>query len=228
VVSSAGQRFGRRLRHHRESRTITLEAIAAATKIRASLFAELERGEVSTWPAGIFRRAFVREYAAAIGLPPEAIVAEFVQLFPDADSKVDVAAPPPASDLRLTLATDRWQVVSARLNQIVVAVLEAGLLVATAGLVAWFAAASFWPICAATALLYYSLATAVLGRSPASWGQQGGLHAWRKPHAVSDSTLTPSPRDLIHLVTRTAERRTPRPEEPAETATAPPLRAASS
>ena len=74
--------FGQRLRLSRERLGISLEAIAASTKINRSLFAELERDDVSKWPGGIYRRAFVREYAAAIGLPAEAVVAEFNELFP--------------------------------------------------------------------------------------------------------------------------------------------------
>jgi cytoskeletal protein RodZ len=97
-VSAARRSFGRRLRDHRERHQITLDAIATATKIRPSVLAELERGDVSTWPSGIFRRAFVREYATAIGLSPESLVEEFVQLFPArlyprASSGLSVAAP---------------------------------------------------------------------------------------------------------------------------------------
>src|SRR3954463_12800686 len=56
LVDAAKRNFGRRLRDHRERHQITLDAIATATKIKPSVLAELERGEVSTWPSGIFRR----------------------------------------------------------------------------------------------------------------------------------------------------------------------------
>ena len=69
-MDTAFDSFGRRLRSERERRGIVLESIAASTKIKASLLADLERGDLSNWPRGIFRRAFVREYAASVGFAP--------------------------------------------------------------------------------------------------------------------------------------------------------------
>jgi hypothetical protein len=62
---------------------VSLTAIAEDTKINAALLDGLERDDVSRWPGGIFRRAYVRAYAQAIGLEPEAVVREFVQMHPD-------------------------------------------------------------------------------------------------------------------------------------------------
>ncbi len=75
--------FGARLRDRREREQIPLQTIAEQTKIKASLLEALERDDVSHWPGGIFRRAFVRAYAQAIGLDPDTVVREFVELFPD-------------------------------------------------------------------------------------------------------------------------------------------------
>ena len=75
--------FGPRLRLERERRGIELKAIADATKIKESLFAELERNDFSKWPQGIFRRAHLCAYVSAIGLPSQAVLAEFLQLFPE-------------------------------------------------------------------------------------------------------------------------------------------------
>ncbi|PYR57439.1 MAG: hypothetical protein DMF91_19450, partial [Acidobacteria bacterium] len=38
---------------------------------------------MSHWPAGIFRRAFIRAYAQAIGLDPAVVVGEFLEIYPD-------------------------------------------------------------------------------------------------------------------------------------------------
>src|SRR6266536_3491964 len=130
LVSAPQRSFGRRLRDHRERRQITLAAMATATKIKPSLFEELERGDVSTWPCGIFRRAFVRAYGTAIGLPPETLVEEFVQLFPESDAGDNVAAP--SNELRLTLAIDPWRRMIATLTRVMVALIEAGSIAATA------------------------------------------------------------------------------------------------
>src|SRR6185295_6092582 len=51
--------------------------------IKLSLLEALEHDDVSRWPSGIFRRAFVRAYAQAIGLDPDVVVREFLELYPD-------------------------------------------------------------------------------------------------------------------------------------------------
>src|SRR6476646_6693510 len=87
--------FGARLRQRRERQHIALSTIAEQTKIKVSLLEALERDDVSHWPAGIFRRAFIRAYAHAIGLDPDLVVREFLELYPDpveADANVSTVA----------------------------------------------------------------------------------------------------------------------------------------
>ncbi len=75
--------FGARMREQRERQQVALSTIAEQTKIKVSLLEALERDDVSHWPSGIFRRAFVRAYAHAIGLEPDAVLREFLELYPD-------------------------------------------------------------------------------------------------------------------------------------------------
>jgi transcriptional regulator with XRE-family HTH domain len=75
--------FGARLRQRRERQQIALSTIAEQTKIKISLLEGLEHDDVSHWPSGIFRRAFIRAYAHAIGLEPDIVVREFLDLYPD-------------------------------------------------------------------------------------------------------------------------------------------------
>jgi hypothetical protein len=99
------------LRRERERRQIALASIADNTKISMSLFEDLERDDASRWPSGIFRRAFIRSYAQAIGLDPDETAREFHELFPDLNDPDRPAsgAPPHPSTLRLTLAeTGPW------------------------------------------------------------------------------------------------------------------------
>ena len=86
--------FGARLRMERERRRITLASIAANTKINLHRLEGLERGQVTRWPSGIFRRSFIRAYAEAIGLDPDEIAREFLLRFPDAaDLPFEATAP---------------------------------------------------------------------------------------------------------------------------------------
>jgi cytoskeletal protein RodZ len=75
--------FGARMREQRERQQVALSTIAEQTKIKISLLEALEHDDVSRWPSGIFRRAFVRAYAHAIGLEPDAVLREFLELNPD-------------------------------------------------------------------------------------------------------------------------------------------------
>lgn len=86
------QSFGARLRQQREKRGISLKAISDQTKIKLSLLEGLERDDISQWPSGIFRRAYVRSYAKGIGLNPDVVVHEFFDLYPEPK---DVEPPPP-------------------------------------------------------------------------------------------------------------------------------------
>ena len=82
--------FGARLRERREQQQVALSTIAEQTKIKVALLEALERDDVSHWPSGIFRRAFIRAYAHAIGLDPDATLREFLELYPD---PIEVVSP---------------------------------------------------------------------------------------------------------------------------------------
>ncbi len=75
--------FGARLRERREHQQVALRTIADQTKIKQSLLEGLERDDISRWPTGLFGRAYVRAYASAIGLDPDVVVREFLQLRPE-------------------------------------------------------------------------------------------------------------------------------------------------
>ena len=75
--------FGARLRMQREERQIALTSIAEETKIKLSLLEGLEKDDVSHWPSGIFRKAYLRTYAHMIGLDPDEVLREFLELYPD-------------------------------------------------------------------------------------------------------------------------------------------------
>src|ERR1700752_4426293 len=79
--------FGPRLRAERERRGISIDTIASVTKVGGDLWDGLERNDFSRWPSGIFARAFVRDYARAIGLDADEVVDEFCRLNPLGDRR---------------------------------------------------------------------------------------------------------------------------------------------
>jgi transcriptional regulator with XRE-family HTH domain len=203
MMDTASESFGRRLKSQRERRGIALETIAASTKIKASLLKDLERDDVSKWPRGIFRRAFVREYAASIGLPPESIVAEFVRLFPNEDALPGGAiAPEQAQHLRLTFANAGRPPLKDTALQVLIATLEVCAILAVARILTWPTGLSFWTVSAAAALTYYPLTSACCGRSLALWW----LHCSRQSRvARADQRVRTNARDLLELIVQQAQ-----------------------
>ena len=162
--------FGSRLRSQRERQSLSIASIAASTKISEAFLAALERGDVSQWPAGFYRRAFIRAYAAAIGLTGESIVPEFVRLFPESSDSLRsrVNACDAAGSLRLTLAPERqWPRELPR--KALAASLDACIVIAIGSAVSVLVSVSAWTLTAFTAIGYYSTATALWGTSPVLW-----------------------------------------------------------
>jgi transcriptional regulator with XRE-family HTH domain len=87
--------FGARLRSQREQQQISLTTIAERTKIKLSLLEALERDDLSHWPHGIFGRSYLRSYAQAIGLDPDATVREFAECH-----AIEPPSAPPLGELR--------------------------------------------------------------------------------------------------------------------------------
>jgi transcriptional regulator with XRE-family HTH domain len=84
---SGREAFGPNLRRIRLQRGVSLKQLADRTKVGEPLWAGLERNDFSRWPSGIFARAYIREYAKAIGVDPESTVDEFCRWFPNGDRR---------------------------------------------------------------------------------------------------------------------------------------------
>ena len=82
MASDRASDFGTKLRAARERKGVSLRQIASKTKISMAVLEALERNDVARLPGGIFSRAFVRSYAAEVGLDPETTIQEFIAQFP--------------------------------------------------------------------------------------------------------------------------------------------------
>jgi transcriptional regulator with XRE-family HTH domain len=166
--------FGKRLRLERERRRITLDSIAANTKIGVALLKGLERDDVSRWPSGIFRRSFIREYAAAIGLDPDETAREFLERYPDPGDEVWTRpAPVKMADspvLRLTLAdTGSWFVRGVVLADVwrrwAAVAWDLAMCLAIGG-VLFLVLGQWWKPLAVTLIGYYAFSILLLGNTP--------------------------------------------------------------
>jgi transcriptional regulator with XRE-family HTH domain len=87
---SQRQAFGPNLRRARIQKGISIEEIAVATNVNASLWEGLENNDLSRWPTGIYARSYIRSYAKAIGVDAEATVDEFCRCFPHGDRRAEL------------------------------------------------------------------------------------------------------------------------------------------
>lgn len=171
--------LGARLRAERLRKKISIASIAESTKILGALLEGLEHDDVSRWPSGLYRRAFIRAYADAIGLDPEPVVREFLERFPDPE---EVAASQPSAPgnapalrvprtrLRLTLADARLALapkdIFDELRRRVSAVAFDAFVLSVVGLTMFLALGSFWAPLSLAAAIYYFGSILALGSTP--------------------------------------------------------------
>jgi hypothetical protein len=170
------------LKAARQRRGITLDAIAAETKVCVSHLAALERGDLRHWPTGLYRRTFFRGYVEMIGLPVAETTAEFVRLFPDDETAAVDQQPAPAA---LPLMLDAsWHGPKAPIvRRALTAAIDAAVVMAAATALAWLARIDVAVTVAVTSVSYFTLATVFLGDGPAAWALAHRpllTRAWRR------------------------------------------------
>jgi transcriptional regulator with XRE-family HTH domain len=163
--------LGRRLRAERERQQIALDAIAERTKIGIGLLKGLERDDVSRWPSGVYRRAFVHAYASELGMDGDAVAREFLERFADPEIGRPARSPTLFSGgLRLSLdgtpsAFSGGCLLPDPVHRLAAGACDAGLvLLLAAG--SWALAGSFWASAALIALCYSAVSVLVLGNTP--------------------------------------------------------------
>jgi transcriptional regulator with XRE-family HTH domain len=175
--------FGPTLRNHRERHGVTLASVAKTTKISPFLLTSLERGDLSRWPGGIYRRSFIRAYAAAIGLPPEPTLREFVRLFPEPGQDPPALLDDDPRRLRLTLVMEPlWK---ARVRQCLSAGVDGTAVLGIGYGLSALSGGGLWTLTAAAAVAYHAIGTTLLGQSPAMWAAASGLFARSDPSSTS-------------------------------------------
>lgn len=84
---SPQETFVTRLRRHRQRNRISLDELAADTRVKREHLEALENNDLSAWPRGLYARAWIRAYASSVGLDPIDTVDEFCRLFPVGDRR---------------------------------------------------------------------------------------------------------------------------------------------
>lgn len=178
--------FGPRLRRERERRGITLDVLAASTKVSKDLWEGLERNDFSRWPSGIFARAFVRDYARTIGLDADGVVDDFCRHFEKGDrragriveaqaelighnhQKLPGAEPLPAGRERRSANRAANQSPTLKVKygpRAISAAIDLACVTSLAMLSARVGGISFWMAAGPAALTYHTVATVIVGAS---------------------------------------------------------------
>lgn len=71
--------FGAYLRKRREEKGLTLEEVAERTRVHLRYLEAMEEGNFHLLPGAAYVRGFLRLYAEAVGLDPEAVAEMFAQ-----------------------------------------------------------------------------------------------------------------------------------------------------
>ena len=186
IAMSDRDAFGPRLRWERERRGISLDTIAAVTKVGPELWEGLESNDFSRWPSGIFARAFVRDYARAVGLDAHDVVDEFCRLFPQGDRRaervikaqghlightvvLDDSMVPPGGDRRASARAREEQARARRIRlapRAVAAGIDTGGVLLLAAGATLLGGGGFWTTAGAVGLAYYAISTVALGSTP--------------------------------------------------------------
>src|SRR5262249_37718635 len=86
--------FGANFKKARESKGISLDRVAAETRISTRFLLAIENEEFHLLPGGIFNRGFVRAYAERVGLDPDQAIANYERLT-EVRTPVEAATPAP-------------------------------------------------------------------------------------------------------------------------------------
>jgi len=76
-MSAAATSLGNALRQERLRKELNLAGIAKETRICIAILEAIERDQFECIPGGSYRRHFLRQYACALGMDGDAVVAEF-------------------------------------------------------------------------------------------------------------------------------------------------------
>lgn len=79
--------IGERLREAREAESISLDSLQETTKIQKRYLTAIEKGNFHILPGKFYARAFIKEYALAVGLNPTELLNEFSEEVPQTETK---------------------------------------------------------------------------------------------------------------------------------------------
>ncbi|MBY7143602.1 DUF4115 domain-containing protein [Virgibacillus sp. NKC19-3] len=124
--------IGERLREARETKDLSLDSLQETTKIQKRYLVAIEEGNFHILPGKFYARAFIKEYANAVGLDPNELLEEYKEEVPKTEEENDA----PYTRIQRTRKesnAEKSPAIFSRLPTIIVILLVIGIILA-----AWF------------------------------------------------------------------------------------------
>lgn len=122
--------LGKRLKEAREQRNMSLDDLQEITKIQKRYLIAIEQGNYVIMPGEFYVRAFIRQYAEAVGLDPEELFEQYANEIPNAQQE---ELPGELSRVKLRQLSEQGEKVLNILPKILIGMLAVGVAV-----VLWF------------------------------------------------------------------------------------------
>ncbi|MCA0990263.1 helix-turn-helix domain-containing protein [Pseudalkalibacillus hwajinpoensis] len=127
--------LGQRLKDARNDKGLSLEEIQSITKIQKRYLHAIEEGNYELLPGNFYTRAFIKNYAEAVGLHGDELLEEYASEIPKANADVPESLPP--RKMRRPQAPSKSSSVSSKWSSVFPSVLVVLLIVGVAALI-WY------------------------------------------------------------------------------------------
>ncbi len=127
--------LGQRLKDARNDKGLSLEEIQSITKIQKRYLHAIEEGNYELLPGNFYTRAFIKNYAEAVGLHGDELLEEYASEIPKANADVPESLPP--RKMRRPSTPSKSSSVSSKWSSVFPSVLVVLLIVGVAALI-WY------------------------------------------------------------------------------------------
>ncbi|WP_270181899.1 helix-turn-helix domain-containing protein [Alkalihalobacillus sp. CinArs1] len=100
--------LGQRLKSARNDKDLSLDEIQSITKIQKRYLLAIEEGNYELLPGNFYTRAFIKNYAEAVGLHGEELLEEYASEIPKSNSDVPENLPPRRTRPTVPSKPNRW------------------------------------------------------------------------------------------------------------------------
>ncbi|MCI0766093.1 helix-turn-helix domain-containing protein [Bacillus sp. TL12] len=124
--------LGQKLKEAREANGLSIDQLHEVTKIQKRYLITIEEGDYSILPGAFYARAFIKQYADAVGLNGEELLVEYQSVIPQSESR-DVPQVSKSQKTQETMQKAASLPIADHMPKILIA-----LLVIAVGVVVWF------------------------------------------------------------------------------------------